>query len=291
MFKPKHAIAWAAVALTGMAHAYVPQGGTWIVSDEVNGRPGRGFAIDVQNDVLVMQVYAYESSGQPTFYMATGRLDDNSELTTRLGRYEGGRFLGSGDRSGVERGSPGNVRIRFVSGTLGYITLPGEGEKEIKRYQFGYDNSPASLLGLWSLVYGDSNGNIETETMQLTRITGGSSFGSGMTVSYDGLFACEQIIRGVDAGKTQCVKMRSGTSSETVRGFWFNFSVNQAEGDWSNTRGSGTGALYANRLMQNSGRITGLLRKVTSDTGSEQNSNDDALRAALEAQASARQSR
>lgn len=154
MFKPKHAIAWAAVALTGMAHAYVPQGGTWIVSDEVNGRPGRGFAIDVQNDVLVMQVYAYESSGQPTFYMATGRLDDNSELTTRLGRYEGGRFLGSGDRSGVERGSPGNVRIRFVSGTLGYITLPARARRKSSATSLAMTTRPLRcwVCGAWSMA-------------------------------------------------------------------------------------------------------------------------------------------
>ena len=49
--------------------------------------------------------------------MATGHLGDNNIVDARLGRYEGGRYLGSGPQSGVERGSPGNVRIRFISGT------------------------------------------------------------------------------------------------------------------------------------------------------------------------------
>ena len=284
----KHAVTAALLAMTGMAHAFVPQGGTWVITDELNGKPGRGFAIDVQNDTVVMQVYAYESSGQPTFYMATGRLDNDNVVNTLLGRYEGGRYLGSGDRSGVERGSPGNVRIRFVSGTLGYITLPGEQEKQIKRFQFGYDNTPQALLGLWSVVYADEAGRMEHDPMELTRVSEGSSYSNGMAVSYDGLFACEQLIRGNDAGKTQCIKFRSSTSTQTVRSFWMNWSVNTGEGDWRNTASSGNGAVYANRLMQNSGRITGILRKAPADTHEEQVNNDVALRAALEQLAASR---
>lgn len=284
----KHAFAAAAFAVTGLAHAFVPQGGTWIIADELNGKPGRGFAIDVQNDTVVMQVYAYESSGQPTFYMATGTLGDNNIVDAKLGRYEGGRYLGSGDRSGVERGSPGNVRIRFTSGTQGLITLPGEGEKVIKRFQFGYDNTPQALLGLWSVVYANEAGKIEHDPIELTRVTNGSSFSNGMAVSYDGLFACEQMIRGTDAGKTQCVKFRSSTSSESVRSFVMQWSVNMGEGDWRNTNGSDLGAVYANRLMQNSGRITGILRKAPVEASAEQANNDAALRAALESLAAAR---
>ena len=284
----KHTITAAALALTGMAHAFVPQGGTWIISDELNGAPGRGFAIDVQNDTVVMQVYAYERNGQPTFYMATGHLGDNNIVDARLGRYEGGRYLGSGPQSGVERGSPGNVRIRFISGTQGFITLPGEPEKELKRFQFGYDNSPQALLGLWSAVYANTAGRIEHDPIELTRVTQGSSFSSGMAVSYDGLFACEQMIRGTDAGKTQCVKFRSSTSSDSVRSFVMTWSVNQGEGSWRFTNGSDEGAVYANRLMQGSGRITGILRKVPAEATPEQANNDAALRAALEALAASR---
>ncbi len=283
----KQAIAAALVAMTGIAHAFVPQGGTWVITDELNGKPGRGFAIDVQNETVVMQVYAYEANGQPTFYMATGRLGDDNVVNTLLGRYEGGRSLGSGDRSGVERGSPGNVRIRFVSGTLGYITLPGEQEKQIKRFQFGYDNTPQALLGLWSLVYADESGRMEHDPMELTRVSEGSSYSNGMAVSYDGLFACEQLIRGNDAGKTQCIKFRSNTSSQTVRSFWMTWSVNAGEGDWRNTASSGNGALYANRLMRN-GRITGILRNAPVDPRDEQVNNDAALRAALEQLAASR---
>ena len=179
------------------------------------------------------------------------------------------------------------MRIRFVSGTLGYITLPGEQEKQIKRFQFGYDNTPQALLGLWSVVYADEAGRMEHDPMELTRVSEGSSYSNGMAVSYDGLFACEQLIRGNDAGKTQCIKFRSSTSTQTVRSFWMNWSVNTGEGDWRNTASSGNGAVYANRLMQN-GRITGILRKAPADAHEEQVNNDAALRAALEQLAASR---
>ncbi len=285
----KHAVAAALLAMTGVAQAFVPQSGAWIITDELNGKPGRGFSIDVQNDIFGMQVFAYESSGQPTFYMATGRLSNDNVVDTWLGRYEGGRYLGSGDRIGVERGSPGNVRIRFVSGTLGYITLPGEQEKQIKRFEFGYNNStPESLLGLWSVVYADESGRIEHDAMELTRVSQGSSYSNGMAVSYDGMFACEQLVRGSDIGKSRCVKFRSGTSSQSVRSFWMRWSVNAGEGDWNNTGAAGHGAVYANRLMQNSGRITGILRKAPADAKETQVDNDAALRAALEQLAASR---
>ena len=53
------------------AHAFTPVSGTWIINSELNGKPGRGLAIDVQNGTVVMQVYGYESNGAPTFYMGT----------------------------------------------------------------------------------------------------------------------------------------------------------------------------------------------------------------------------
>ena len=77
----------------GLVHAFAPQAGTWVVTSEVDGKPGRGFGIDVQNTTLVMQMYAYEASGQPTFYLAVGQVSD-SRTTTPLTRYTGGRHFG-----------------------------------------------------------------------------------------------------------------------------------------------------------------------------------------------------
>ncbi|GAB2479194.1 hypothetical protein GCM10027082_32660 [Comamonas humi] len=282
----------ACLALSGAAQAFVPQAGTWVVSSELNGKPGRGLAIDMQNDTLVMQMYAYEQNGQPTFYMASapvayvpagpGTVDEQIIVDARLGRYVGGRYLGSGDLSGTESGSPGNVRLRFTSGTDGFITLPGEPEKPIKRYQFGYPAAAESLLGLWSFVSAWENGTVEYDTVELVRVAPGTPSGNGIVVSATGQYTCEQQVVGGDAGRVLCVKMRSGTSGEAVRDYWMSYSVNQGEGDWSNVNDRSIGALYAQRLMTGNGKITGLLRQQPVDaTG--QASGDDALRAALTA--------
>jgi len=112
---------------TSLAYAFAPQTGTWIMTSEVNGKPGRGLAIDVQDNTLVMQMYAYDASGNATFYMTSGTLV-NDRYSAPLNKYRGGRYLGSGDLSGKEDGSAGTVSMRFVSGTKGFITLPGEAE-------------------------------------------------------------------------------------------------------------------------------------------------------------------
>ena len=135
------AIASAAIgcALFGAAPAYAardftPQAGTWIVSQELNGKPGRGLAIDVQGNTFFMQVFAYEKNGDATFYAVTGQMDGNS-VTAPLMRYQGGRSFGSAARDAVEDQSQGNVTVKFANGLQGTVQFPGEPEVAIQRYQ------------------------------------------------------------------------------------------------------------------------------------------------------------
>ncbi|MBF5005265.1 hypothetical protein [Diaphorobacter caeni] len=124
-----------AVAMLGMgagfvgtAQAWGPQTGIWSVTAENSGKPGRGFNIDIQDDTLVMQVYAYERDGTPTFYLTSGKLVDN-RYTGKLNKYRGGRFFGSGDLSGLDNGNAGDVRMRFTSG----VTASSSSRASLKR--------------------------------------------------------------------------------------------------------------------------------------------------------------
>ena len=254
--------ALAAACVWTSAHAFVPSAGTWVINEEVNGKPGRGLAMDVQNHVLVMQMYAYEKSGQPTFYMASGALN-NQQANLQLGRYEGGRYLGSGDRSGVEAGSPGTVRVRFTSSTTGYIQLPGEGEKAISRFEFGYSrNDAASIMGTWSFVGSISGTNtVYTEVEDLyTNIGPSSSSGAGLVVSKSRTFACEQQISGELAGLTLCIRMSS--SGTLQRGYVIRWSLHDGEGDLVDKSGNVMGAAFARRLIDGRNNGTGLLRSA-----------------------------
>ncbi|MDR3013792.1 MAG: hypothetical protein LBV56_00045 [Delftia acidovorans] len=229
----KKVLAAATLLGCGLAHAFMPSNGTWVVTSELNGKPGRGLAIDAQNGTLVMQMYAYEPSGQPSFYMTSGALTNN-RFSAPLMRYKGGRYLGSGPLSGAEDRNMGQVSMRFTSGVSGFITLPGEQEVAISRFNFGYPAVASSLRGIWTMTSIGSEG-LQTLGVELTRQTSATSNGNGLMTSGDGLFGCEHQIRGALAGETLCVWINS--SGQILRSYRFVYSVNDGEGT-SSTNGN-----------------------------------------------------
>lgn len=117
------------------ARSFTPQAGTWVISDEVDGKPGRGFAIDVQGNTFFMQVFGYEKNGDATFYAASGQMEGDT-VTAPLLRYQGGRSFGSEPRDAQEDKSIGDVTLSFRNGLQGTIQLPGEPAKDIERFIF-----------------------------------------------------------------------------------------------------------------------------------------------------------
>ncbi|MCD2164168.1 hypothetical protein [Comamonas koreensis] len=117
------------------ARDFTPQAGTWVISDEVDGKPGRGFAIDVQGNTFYMQVFGYEKNGDATFYAAMGQMEGDT-VTAPLIRYQGGRSFGSEPRDAQEDKSIGDVKLSFRNGLQGTIQLPGESAKDIERFIF-----------------------------------------------------------------------------------------------------------------------------------------------------------
>ncbi len=114
------------------ARDFTPQSGTWIVSSEINGKPGRGLAIDVQGNTFFMQVFGYEKNGDATFYTATGQMEGNS-ITAPLMRYKNGRSLAGPMQEAVEDRSVGQVTVSFRNGLRGTLQFPGESAVAIER--------------------------------------------------------------------------------------------------------------------------------------------------------------
>ncbi|EER59741.1 conserved hypothetical protein [Acidovorax delafieldii 2AN] len=261
----KKIVATALLISAGLAHAFAPQAGTWVVSSELDGKPGRGLAIDVQNDTFVMQMYAYESSGQPTFYLASGKIANN-QVSAALIRYSGGRYLGSGALSGKEAGNAGTANFRFTSGTTGFVTLPGEPEKAISRFNFGYPFAAPSLVGVWSLTSIGTDGLL-SDAVQLATNLGPTSTGNGLVASPDGLFGCEHQISGNLAGSVLCVKINS--QGQLQRSYLFTYSVNDGEG-YSMRSSSGTQQMLSVRRLANpQGTGTGLVYKAGEPVAAE----------------------
>lgn len=241
----------------GLAQAFAPQSGTWVVNSEVNGRPGRGFGIDVQNTTMVMQMYAYESNGQPTFYLAVGEVVDN-KVNAALNKYAGGRYFGSGDRSGTPAGNPGNVSIRFTSGMTGFITFPGEPEVAISRFNFGYGAVAESLRGFWTMNSIGSEG-LQSDLVELTNNLGATSNGNGLMANASGTFGCEHQVRGNLAGNVLCVKATTG--GQLLRAYVLGYSVNEGEGYSQASANSAQQMLQVRRLTTPKGVGTGLFYK------------------------------
>lgn len=256
----KKLVAIALFMCIGLVYAFAPQAGTWVVTSEVDGKPGRGLAMDVQNTTLVMQMYAYESNGQPTFYLAVGNVVDN-KVTAPLTRYTGGRYFGSGAQSGTAAGSPGNVSIRFTSGVTGFITFPNEDEVAISRFNFGYPFAPSGLKGIWSFTSMGSLG-LWSDAADLTVTGSSTSTGNGIVASADGLFGCEHQVSGSLAGTVLCVMLDA--QGQLQRAYWFTYSVNEGEGRQLTASGILTNQLVSiRRLTTPSGMGTGIMFKNT----------------------------
>ena len=115
------------------ARDFTPQSGTWVVSGEVDGQPGRGLAIDVQGNRFYMQVFDYREDGSATFHAAMGEMDGNT-VTAPLYSYRGGRYFGGPAQYGEVASNPGNVTLTFSDGLNGTIKLPGEAPAAIRRF-------------------------------------------------------------------------------------------------------------------------------------------------------------
>ncbi len=148
----------------GAAGAVVPDSGTWMVTEENTGQPGRGLSIDPQGGQVLVQVFNYGSDGQPTFHMGTGPYQQGA-ATVALKQYRGGRSLGGAAASGTEMGEPRAMGLQFDTATSGWVQFPGEAAKRIARFQFGVNHwfveaskQPLMYLeGEWSAISTDPN--------------------------------------------------------------------------------------------------------------------------------------
>ncbi len=188
----RSSLAAAALACSLAAHAdtgFTPQSGTWIVSGELDGKPGRGMAIDVQDGIMVMQVYNYREGGSATFHLATGAVVDNA-VTAPLLRYRGGRSFGSPARSGVEDGNAGDVQIRFTSGATGTVQFPGEAPVAMQRYRFdGVAPGTLANRNLWLVALLDEGGQVAQVHTAATGIRLPAADGQPAFALYQGFVA------------------------------------------------------------------------------------------------------
>jgi hypothetical protein len=124
--------AWANPRIPGPG---APLSGLWAVTEEMNGQPGRGFALEDQQGVAVVALYGYEPAGPSTFHLGTGRLT-GGQFTAELNHYEGGTAAGGAIQSAHLAGTAGTATFTFTDNAHGTVQFPGETVKAIKKFSW-----------------------------------------------------------------------------------------------------------------------------------------------------------
>lgn len=236
------------------AWALMPANGIWQIDSEANGQPGRGFTINVENEVMFFTYYGYRADGTSLFYIAAGPVVNNT-FTADLLNVQGGTVLGDAYKPATLIASPGKVTLTFTSGKRGTMTLPGESLKAISKYSFGYEDGPDGLLGTWLITSTVGTTSFVTNAALNAKL-GATSTGNGVVANSTGSFACEFQVSGMLAGLVVCINYSSSVSD----GYAFSFA-----GD----RGTGVNMYGPNNDMYESHAL-----RISTKTGTETGIND-----------------
>ncbi|THU02558.1 hypothetical protein E9531_07740 [Lampropedia puyangensis] len=189
----------------------VPQSGIWVIPDELNGQPGRGFAIDVDGDTLVLEVFGYDEAGDATFHIGTSPFIPGTISQVQLQQP-----------SSTHLKSPGTASLSFDSLTSGTIALPGEPARKIVRFALSGPPDVRSLQGLWRFnIPGRGAISVQLNTLKDNAIE-----------SSDGLFRCEFVSPAItqDAGDTLCTQYPAAhEADQSLRQFVFQWQMDLSD--------------------------------------------------------------
>lgn len=137
-----------ALALCSRAWAIIPENGWWSVQNKQGS-----FNLEVQNNLLFLSTYGYDSSGNGVWYFAGDTMTSDHNFSSTLYRAQGGACTGCAYVA-PQIIPVGTVTITFTSSQTGNISLNGV-SMPITRFDFWLNNTqPDALLGEWSLVIG-----------------------------------------------------------------------------------------------------------------------------------------
>jgi len=133
------------------ALAILPENG-WYWNES---QSGRGFNIEIQNNLLFMSAFVYRPDGTPVWYVAGGAMSSPTQWTAALLQASQGQCLGCTYRA-PQLTTVGTVSINFTSERTATISLPGE-TISVKRQDWSGlgNNTRDALLGEWSTTEGD----------------------------------------------------------------------------------------------------------------------------------------
>lgn len=142
-------------SVEAQSYRFPPQTGIW-------GNPaesGRGWSFEIQNDIVVISTYSYDTSGRATWFLSAGAWDPaTGTVTQRLNSFSGGQCIGCTYVAPLAT-DLGQVRFEFTSPSSGRAIYPNGSVIPITRVQFGHATPLGLLGGVWATAWLGSSGN------------------------------------------------------------------------------------------------------------------------------------
>ena len=132
------------------AQAILPESG-WYWNPT---QSGRGFNIEIQDNLLFVAAFAYDAPGNPTWWVAGGPMQSDRSFAAQASMVTGGQCFGCPYRvPGVADAGP----ISVVFSDEGNATVTFQGEAiQVRRQDFAnLGTNPDGLYGEWSTTEGE----------------------------------------------------------------------------------------------------------------------------------------
>lgn len=133
------------------ALAFTPESGLWWNPAE----DGRGYAMEIQDNVIAVLVYAYDTDTARTsaFYTTAGTLQGNASYSGTLDGATNGQCLTCAytGRPVILAGAGGAIAIVFDTETKARLTMGGR-TFPIERFNFALGNTTQQMQGEWQVV-------------------------------------------------------------------------------------------------------------------------------------------
>lgn len=181
-----------AMMFTSVSHAVLPDNGWYWNPNE----GGRGFNIEIQNNLLFMSAFIYDAQGKPIWLVSGGAMTSDHAYSGQLYQTSGGQCMGCAYKPAAET-LYGTATINFTGATTATISINGIAV-QAQRQAFGIDfsNVATPLLGEWAFVEGSA--------------AGGFYMGDRIMLTKTMLLS----------GQLGAVGSRTGSPSKIAAGFW-----------------------------------------------------------------------
>lgn len=137
-------------AFVSPVHAISPESGWWWNPSA----SGSGYNIEIQDNVLAVSAYVFDTSGAPTYFISAGAMSNDSTYAGSLDSFSGGQCIGCAYKA-PRSVTVGTISIKFSTAQSGTLTINGGVPIPIQRLAYGMSTtSPYPILGEWATTEG-----------------------------------------------------------------------------------------------------------------------------------------